>query len=249
MKSHVSLSARLLVVAGATVVSCHAMSQTTSTVKTVDIEQGQREIDVKAGTIKKRGNERETGASIGVGYGVTPFWFTKVSAEYARQAPDGTSLDEIEWENKFRLTPPDQFPLDVGLLTEIGWAKDRSDGYRIRFGPLFQKKISAVQLNVNVLFDRYFSESPSRDTEMSYQWQAKYEWKKHLQFGVQGFGAVGPWKDWAPRSEQSHVVGPVLFGKVPLASKQKLEYSVAYLFDPSRRTRTHGLRLQLEYLF
>lgn len=249
MKPYVSRSARLLVIAGTALASCQAMSQTTTTVKTVDIEQGQHEIDLKAGTIKQRGDERETGASIGIGYGVTQYWFTKISADYTRQSPDGTSLDEIEWENKFRLTPPDRFPLDVGLLTEIGWGKDRRDGYRVRLGPLFQKKINAVQLNANVLFDRYFSESPSRDTELSYQWQAKYEWKENLEFGVQGFGEVGPWKDWAPRSEQLHLLGPVLFGKVPLSAKQKLEYSVAYLIDPSRRNRTHGLRFQVEYLF
>lgn len=231
------------------VFSCQAMSQTTSTVKTVGIKKGQHEVEFKAGTIRQRGDERKYGASVGYEYGITHFWSTKLSIDYARQAPAGTGLEEIAWQNKFRLTPPDRFPLDVGLLTEIGWAKDRSEGYRFKFGPLFEKKIDAVQLNANFLFERYSGETPARETEMSYQWQAKYEWKEDFQFGLQGFGEMGPWNDWAPRSEQSHLLGPVLFGEVSLGSDQKLEYSVAYLADPSSRARSHGFRMKVEYIF
>lgn len=249
MKNDAFPSARLFLSAAIALFSCHAMSQTTSSVKTLDIKKGQREVELKAGTIKPRRAEREYGASVAYEYGVTQFWSTKFSVDYARKAPAGTSLDEIEWENKFRLTPPDRFPLDVGLLTEIGWAKDRSEGNRVKFGPLFQKKFDTIQVNANFLFDRHFSETPSRETEMSYQWQAKYEWKEHFQFGLQGFGEMGPWDDWAPRSEQSHVLGPVLFGEVSLSPEQKLQYSVAYLTDPSSRTRSHGFRVKVEYIF
>jgi hypothetical protein len=228
----------------------HTLAQSADeTVQELNFKRGDRQIEFKTGTLKKRGEDRQSGAVIGYQYDVSDFWSTQLSAEYKREEGNGTQFDAIEWENKFKFTQPDQLPVDIGLLTEIDWQKDRDEGYQVRFGPLFQMDIHKVQLNLNVLFERHFSETPSRPTELGYQWQAKYNWKENFQFGLQGFGEMGEWDDWAPRSEQSHRFGPAIFGEVSLGGSQKLEYDTAYLTDPSSRARSHGLRMQVKYKF
>jgi hypothetical protein len=84
---------------------------------------------------------------------------------------------------------------------------------------------------------------------MGYQWQAKYRWKPAFEFGLQGFGEMGEWDNWAPRAAQSHRFGPALFGKILLGGSQEIEYKTSYLMDLSSRARSHGFRLETEYKF
>lgn len=226
----------------------HAQSPADN-VHDLEIRQGEREAVFKAGKIRKRGEGKDRGADIGFSYGLTDAWATQLSAEFRRKPGEGTGLDAIEWENRFRLTPQGQLPLDLGWVTEIDWQKDRSEGYQVRFGPLLQKDAGQVRLNLNLLFQKHFTERPSRPTEFGYQWQAKYRWQPQLEFGLQGFGELGEWDDWAPRSEQSHRFGPAIFGKLPGGGGQEIKYNAAYLIDPSSSARSHGLRMQLEYGF
>lgn len=77
----------------------------------------------------------------------------------------------------------------------------------------------------------------------------KYCWRPALEAGLQGFGEVGPWNDWAPKSQQSHIAGPALFGRVRASEHQTIRYNATLLFartdDAPRRT----VRLQAEYEF
>lgn len=227
----------------------HAQAQSASeSIHELDFKRGERQIEFKAGTLKPRGDRRESEAKLGFSYGATDFWNTKLSAQYAHGPDAGTRFDAIEWKNIFRFAEPGRLPLDVGWLAEFERPRERSEGYRLKFGPLLQKDIGDVQLNLNLLFEHHHSETPSRPTEMGYQWQAKYNWREHLQFGLQGFGDMGEWDDWAPRSEQSHRFGPAIFGTLPFAG-QGFKYKAAYLADPSSRARSHGFRLELEYRY
>ncbi|MGZ5781007.1 MAG: hypothetical protein ACXWIN_08635, partial [Burkholderiaceae bacterium] len=49
------------------------------------VTYGEREIDFKMGTQSRPNQERESAASIGVGYGVTQNWFTEVYMKYKRE--------------------------------------------------------------------------------------------------------------------------------------------------------------------
>ena len=84
---------------------------------------------------------------------------------------------------------------------------------------------------------------------MKYQWQVRYRWKPPLQFGLQGFGELGPWDRWAPRDQQSHRAGPALFGTVPIGSRQSLSYQAAYLIGSiyGRHGDMFSMRAQYAY--
>lgn len=216
---------------------------------TPTVEYGEREIDIKAGTAKKGGDPRESAASIGFGWGMKEWWFTEAYLKYKKENNEGTKYDAIEWENKFQLTEPGKYPVDIGFLLEIERPRNHAEGWEVKWGPLFQTEFGKIQLNANLLFERNYKAEEPNDTRFLYQWQAKYRWLPQFEFGLQGFGETGKWNHWAPHDEQEHRVGPAVFGKIPLGNKQAFKYNAAWLVGISKAAPDHGLRFQLEYEF
>lgn len=213
------------------------------------VTSGEHEIDFKAGTVRRSGEGRETVASLGYGYGVNDYWFTELYAIY-KHAPDAAAgFDAFEWENKFQLTQPGQYPFDFGFITEIERPKDRREGYEVKFGPLLQTEFGKTQLNLNILFQRNYRAAESNSMRVGYQWQVKYRWKPELDFGAQGFGDAGELRHFAPRREQSHIAGPAVFGKFSLGNRHAIKYNAAYLVDLGDNPHSKTLRTQVEYEF
>jgi hypothetical protein len=222
-------------------------------VYTPAVEYGEREIDFKMGTWKLKDEPaRESAASIGFGYGVTQRWFTEAYLKYQKSGGERAHYDAFEWENKFQLTEPNQYAVDVGLITEIEIPRERrEEGYEFKIGPLFQGDVGPVRWNANLLFERIFrgrSDTP-RVTELGYQLQAKYTVNPGFEVGAQAFGEMGPWDHWEPRDEQVHRAGPAIFGKVRLGGREAIRYNAAWLFSASHAAPRNGFRLQAEYEF
>ena len=218
-------------------------------VATPSVTYGEREIDFKFGTEKKPNEDRASAGSIGFGYGVTQWWATELYVKANRDGGAATKLDAFEWENKFALTEPGEYPVDIGFLTEIERPQDRDEGWEITFGPLFQTEYGRVQLNANLLFQRNYRAAEDNPLRLNYQWQAKYRWRQSLEFGAQGFGELGKWNHWAPADEQSQRAGPAIFGKFPLGGRQAIKYNAGLLFDLSGADKGNTFRLQVEYEF
>ena len=217
------------------------------------VEYGEREIDLKAGSWKLRDEPvRQSAASVGFGYGATEWWFTEAYVKYQKETGGRTRYDAFEWENRFQLTEPNRFFVDVGLITEIEVPKERrEEGYEFKVGPLFQWDTGAVRWNANLLFERVFrgsSEEP-RVTEMGYQLQARYELGPAIGIGMQAFGEMGKWDHWEPRNEQSHRAGPALFGKVKLGGREAIKYNAAWLHGVGEGAPRNTVRIQAEYEF
>lgn len=213
------------------------------------VTYGEREIDIKMGTWKHAQTGRLSAASIGLGLGVTQNWFTEFYRKYERPEDEGTRFDAWEWENKFQLTEPGQYPVDVGFIVELERPQDRAEGYETLWGPLFQAEFQKVQLNGNLLLLRNYRSTLEQKTEFAYQWQAKYRWKPVFEFGAQGFGETGKWDRWDPWSEQSHRWGPAVFGRVALAPHQAIRYNAAWLKGTTPNSPNHTFRAQVEYEF
>lgn len=216
-------------------------------VYTPAVTYGERELDFKAGSWKTPGGDRLSAASIGYGLGVTQRWFTEFYVKYERPGGEGTRFDAWEWENKFQLTETGEYPVDVGFVVELEHPRERSEGNELRFGPLFQAEKGKLQLNANLLFERHYGAEPSQPMEMGYQWQTKYRWKPEFEFGVQGFGEVGPWNHWAPAGQRTHRMGPAVFGKFELGNRQAVRYNAALLLGAATSAPAHTFRLQVEY--
>ena len=232
----------------AVLLSNYAIAGPADYVYTPSVTYGEREIDFKSGTVKKSQEDRVSAASIGFGYGATENWFTELYVIYKRENGT-TNFDAFEWENKFQLTQTGQYPIDIGFITEIERPKDRSEGYEIKFGPLFQTEFGKTQLNANVLFQRNYRSDTSNAMKLGYQWQAKYRLMPIFEFGLQGFGELGIWNRIAPRAEQSHLLGPAIFGKIALGGRQVIKYNAAVLTDVSAAKHSTTFRTQVEYEF
>ena len=219
------------------------------------VEYGEREIDLKFGTAKLADEEgRAAAGSLGFGWGATPWWFTEAYVKYQREPGDRTRYDAFEWENKFQLTETGKHFVDVGFITEIEVPREhRDEGYELKVGPLFQWDTGAVQWNANLLFERvlrgHAEPGEPRITEMGYQLQVKHRASPAFEYGVQAFGEMGDWKHWEPADEQKHVLGPAVFGKVKMGTREAIRYNAAWLFGASRSAPNSTLRVQMEYEF
>ena len=210
------------------------------------VEYGEKEIDFKTGTAKLKSGDRAQVSSIGFGYGVTEYWFTEVYFKHEREGSDTISIGE--WENKFQLTETGKYPVDLGLVVEIEAPLNKNAAYELKLAPLLQTEFGKLQLNGNLIFQRTFGPN-QHPTELGYQWQAKYRLQPTFEFGLQGFGDMGKWDDWAPAGEQNHRIGPAVFGKFDLGTKQAIKYNAAMLFGTSEAAANKTFRMQLEYEF
>jgi hypothetical protein len=238
-----------LLVAGALLSPQFANAGPADYVYTPGVTYGEREIDFKMGSASKKDEPQESAASIGFGYGATPYWFTEVYLKYKRELNTDTKFDAVEWENKFQLTEPGQYPVDVGFLVEIERPMDHDEGWEVKWGPLFQTEFGKVQLNANFLFQRSYHAAEPSKMQFLYQWQAKYRWKPALEFGLQGFGEMGTYDNWSPADEQNHRMGPAVFGKLPLGGGHAIKYNAAWLLGASKAAPDNTVRLQVEYEF
>lgn len=224
-----------------------AHAETTDYVYTPNVEQGEKEIDFKFGTADSA--PRESMASLGLGYGANDWWFTEIYVKYAKTGSDSVKYDAFEWENKFQLTETGKYPVDVGLITEIEVPSNRDEGTELKVGPLFQTEFGKLQLNANILFEKRFNAAVSTPTETGYQWQAKYRWLPAFEYGLQGFGGTGPWNDLDASGNQSHKLGPAIFGKFHAGDRQFIKYNAAWLFGVSNAAPDNTFRMQVEYEF
>jgi len=187
---------------------------------------------------------------MGYGYGVSQHWWTELYRKYESFASESfTKFDAWEWENKFQLAEQGQYPVDVGFVIELERPRDRSQGYEVLFGPLFQTDIGKLQLNGNLLFQRNIRADIPHHTEFGYQWQAKYRGKPEFEFGLQGFGEIGTWNHWDPPEERTHRLGPAVFGKLPLGGRQAVRYNAAWLVGAASGAPRNTFRMQVEYEF
>ena len=218
-------------------------------VRTPTVEYGEREIDFKSGVQKNRDGRTESAHSIGYGFAPSEWWFTEIYAKYARPAGETNSFDAWEWENKFQLTETGKYPVDVGFLLEIERPKDRSEGYEVTYGPMFQTEWGKLQGNFNAFIQKHVRASALFDTELLYQLQLKYRNSEQLEWGVQGIGNVGRWNQWNPSGQQEFKIGPALFGKVKIASKEAIKWNAGWLLGTTNASPRTNLRLQAEYEF
>ncbi len=215
------------------------------------VQYGERELDLKYGATTPTTQGSAQGLSIGVGYGASEHWFTELYVKNERVGASQATL--AEWENKFQLTEIGEYPVDVGFVTELEAPIKGEAPREIRLGPLFQTELGKLQLNGNLLFGHSFGGAdeggPANTTVFGYQWQAKYLWRRTLDFGLQGFGETGKWNKWGTTDQQNHRLGPAVMGTLALGGRQVLCYNAAWLFGVSRAAPNHTFRTQVEYEF
>ncbi len=215
------------------------------------VTQGEREVEFKYGAASPQQGSSAQGASVGLGYGATEHWFTEVYLKHERIGNANATL--AEWENKFQLTETGEYPVDLGFITELEAPVRGSAPWELRVGPLLQTEFDKLQLNGNLLFTRAYGSSDESGatytTNLGYQWQVKYRWLPAFEYGLQGMGEVGNWKQWNSQAMQNHRLGPAVFGKINLGGRRAIKYDAAWLAGASSAAPGHTFRMQVEYEF
>ena len=210
--------------------------------------EGQRTVDVRYWTVKTAGEPATRWPEVGIGYGVTSRWYTEVYASFIGTLDTATKLSTWNWQNEYLLTQG-QLPIDVAVHVALIKDAAYSSGYAIEYGPVLQTDIGKTQLNANLFFEHDHGDDDSRQTQLKYQWQVKHRWLSRLQFGLQGFGELGPWNHWSPRDQQSHRAGPALFGTLPGGFGNSILWQASLLLGSTYRQNGNMFSLRAQYAF
>ena len=227
----------------------HAHAGPNDYVRTPTVEYGEREIDFKSGVQRHRDGSTASAHSIGFGFTPTAWWFTEVYAKYAKPAGERHSFDAWEWENRFQLTETGKYPIDVGFLLEIERPKDRTEGYELTYGPMFQAEWGKVQGNFNVFLQKHVRASGAFETELLHQAQLKYRSSEQLEWGLQSLGNMGRWDHWSSGAQREFKIGPAFFGKIKTGTKEAIKWNAGLLRGTTDATPRTTLRLQTEFEF
>ncbi|MFZ6845553.1 hypothetical protein [Undibacterium sp. RuTC16W] len=223
-------------------------------VVTVYDNKDEKSLDYRYWTINRANGSKTIWPELGFGYGVTARWYTELYASAIGTSRSDLKLSTWNWQNDYQLTQG-QYPFDLALHTNFIRPHDTADGYTFEFGPALQTDIGKVRLNGNVFFERSFASEESygngqgNATQMKYQWQAKYRWIPALHIGLQGFGELGDWDHWASRDQQSHRIGPAVFGSFELMPSTRFAYQAAYLRGSVYGKHADMFTMRLQLLF
>jgi len=209
---------------------------------------GQRSVELRYWTVKARGRPETVWPEFGVAYGINSRWTTRLFASGIGRANGPIALSTWNWSNDVLLTQG-QWPVDLALHTQL--IKNRRGDYTTvaEFGPALQTDLGRTQINFNLFLERTLSSTPTKATQLKYQWQLRHRLLPALHVGAQGFGELGEWDRWAPGGQQSHRAGPAAFGLLRLNDRESFKLHAAWLVGKTFQRRGHMFSMQLSHDF
>ena len=227
-----------------------ALANPAFAVYTPSITEGEREVELQIGAQKLRDGGSATGVSLSFAIAPRAWWAIEFGVKGQREDGGRFGYDAWEIEQRFALTEPGRHAVDVGMLLEVEKPRDRAEGWELRYGPLLQTEWGQLQGNLNLLFERHLHAADPPRAEFGYQWQLRWRDDPAFDWGAQGVGELGPWRHWNPRAEQSHQLGPALFGRIKSATPGAAwKYDAALLLGTGGTAPSRALRARLEYEF
>jgi high-affinity iron transporter len=196
--------------------------------------------------------DNEQSYLLGIGYGVTEWWFTEVYGEWEREAGSGETMkfEAVEWENRFQLTDPGEYWADLGLLVEYSRADSGDDADKIELGLLAAKPVGKFDIAWNLKFVHEVGSHASDDTGLEQALQVKYRLDPMFEPGIELYSEFGAIGSFPATDNQEHFVGPVAEGKIMLDDRgTKLKYNVGYLFGLTDETPDGVVKATIELEF
>lgn len=178
-------------------------------------------------------------------YGVTDRWATAIYGVFRKSPTQGFRYEEIKWENIYQLFEEGERWLDAGLYLEYivpeGFL-NRSDV--IEFKLLLQKELNELTHKANITLKKELGTNAARSTAISFAWQSRWRWSHTFQPGIEIYSSLGELGNINTFSRQSHLIGPVVAGKVG-----EMKYDLGYLFGLTSGSNDGTLKLIVAYEF
>lgn len=192
------------------------------------------------------------------GTGLTPWWHSEVELGFDRDSGSDqpTLLREMVWENMIQVTEPGAAFFDTGVYFE--YSQSLTSGQfkgsnQVTFGPVVAKEIGRTIHTANLLFTRTVGPNQTtRDLDMSYRWQSRWNLWAPLSPAIEAYGDVGTLSSVPGFARQQFLVGPVAIGALKFSqlgwgnSGGKLKYEAGWLFGATRATAEGTLRWRAE---
>lgn len=210
--------------------------------------EGEKALDFKSWSSFMSGKPRISAPEFGISYMPDKRWYTELYATWLKREGSAMQAHAWTWQNDYLLTQG-QYPFDLALHTNLEKYHDSSRGTSFEFGPVLQTEFGRLQVNANLFFERSYRVTQATSMQMKYQWQTRYRWRPALEFGLQGFGELGDWNNWAPVAQQSHRIGPVLAGALPAGDGRTFRYEAAYFGGKLFARPAHVFSVRLQYAF
>ncbi|MEE9270661.1 MAG: FTR1 family protein [Candidatus Krumholzibacteria bacterium] len=179
-----------------------------------------------------------------VGYGFTERWFTEIYGEIEKSPGDDFEFTAIEWEHRLRLFEPGEKWLDVGLYAAYEWSLQGGHADKFEAKVLLQKEQGRLLHITNLILEQQVGSHATEATEAGLAWSTRYRLRRNFEPGVELHSNFGELKDIGPYRDQTHLLGPVFYGKLG-----KMKYDVGYLFGISSASPNGTLKWILEYEF
>jgi high-affinity iron transporter len=210
------------------------------------VEKGEFEIEWK-GALDVDDDSQVSGAmknQMAVGYGFTDYWYTEVIGELERDGSSGADqkFTALEWENRFQITQPNEYWLDVGAYAAYENARESRHADKVELGLLLAKDTGKFTHYANIFLEKEVGAYTTESVESSFAWSTRYRYKEWLEPGFEVHSEFGEIKENKGYDEQEHLVGPALYGKV-----HNFKYDIAYLFGASDAAADGQLKWVLEY--
>jgi len=216
------------------------------------VDQGETELELRGHVTwdSDRDKQNEQKYKMGIGHGFTHFWFSEVYIEVEKPAGESSyEVESYEWENLFQLTEQGKYWADWGFLIEYSKARESENPDKVELTPIMQKQLGRQLLTLNLTFERETGSNAEDDWELAYAWQLRWLGDPKLEFGLEGFGALGEVDNWKSYSDQEHQIGPAIFGKIKTAGGNAWKYRAALLAGLTSATPNATLTGLLEYEF
>ena len=186
-------------------------------------------------------------------YSPTSYWGTSVEAVLVDAPNEATRLRQVQFENRFQLTPTNRYWLDAGLLVayEAALAKGAKD--ELVVGPILEKTIGRFVFTANITGSHELGNSVSG---LHYGWRGTWRLDPRLRFGVEGFGERAFGNADSELEDNAGFIfdpgdrmGPTLRGAFELDNDEAIAYQAGVLFGVDSGASTDIFRLNLSYEF
>jgi len=177
-----------------------------------------------------------------LGYGVTDRWSSGVYAVYTDTPVQGFKYERFKWENIYQLFEQGERWLDAGLYAEYQIPADSVNKPDIlEFKILLEKQTAGLLHTANLIFGEELGVNATKNTTFGYAWRSKWRMMREFEQSFEIYGSIGEISNADSLSRQSHILGPVISGRLI----RQIEYEVGYLFALTKGAANGNLKLVL----
>ena len=165
-------------------------------------------------------------------YGVTDWWRLSAVLKLENPVDDDFRAARMAVENLFVLSAIGERSHGIGWgwFTALEAAINADATNALFFGPIATVKLDKLSFTANPFFEKTFGQNHEEGIALSYGWQVKYELRRDLAVGIEGFGHVENLGNSPGWEHQEHRVGPVIYAEIEIAKDLKITPDIGVLF-------------------